>query len=127
MSWLYDAKKNMHVIRVFSAGIFARSPSALSGILKTPRARWRALGVFKIPSGLSGDLSEDPLEKTRITYISCGNVFWNMKIPNKKPNLLLKIVISLQYSIFHIYECLPCDPFFGIFHCIFLYSTEYSM
>ena len=62
-------KKNIHVIRVFSAGIFARSPSALSGILKTPRARWRALGVFKIPSGLRGDLGEDPLEKTRITYV----------------------------------------------------------
>ena len=62
-------KKNMHVILIFSTGIFARSPSALSGIWKTPRARWRALGVFKIPSGLLGDLGEDPLEKTRITYI----------------------------------------------------------
>ena len=69
--WYEVFKKNIHVIRIFSAGIFARSPSALSGILKTPRARCgpsgRALGVFKIPSGLRGDLGEDPLEKTRIT------------------------------------------------------------
>ena len=50
------SQKNMHVIRVFSAGIFARSPSA-------------PLGISKKPLWASGDLGEDPLEKTRITYI----------------------------------------------------------
>ena len=46
----------MHVIRVFSAGIFAISPSAPFGDFK------------KKPLWVSGDLYEDPLEKTRITY-----------------------------------------------------------
>ena len=40
----------MNVIRVFSAGIFARSPLALSRILKTPRVRWRALGLLLVAS-----------------------------------------------------------------------------
>ena len=74
MSWLYDAKKNMNVIRVLFAGIFASSPLALSGILKTPRARWRALGpplrppfvargVFKIPDRAEGYLAKIPAKK----------------------------------------------------------------
>ena len=37
--------------------------------------------------------------------ISCDNVFWNINIPNKKLNLQQEIVISLQYSIFQIYQC----------------------
>ena len=37
--------------------------------------------------------------------LSCGKVFWNINIPNKRLNLLWKILISLQYSIFQIYQC----------------------
>ena len=44
----------MHVIRVFRRGSSPDPPSALSGIWKTPRARWRALGPpLRAPFGAS--------------------------------------------------------------------------
>ena len=87
----------MHVIRVCSADIFAQIPLCPIGDLKNhsgtlpgPRASarvsarlfaphsalcsapWacqRSLGPFSNPLWDSGNLGEDPLEKTRITYV----------------------------------------------------------
>ena len=55
-------KKYMHVIRVLPWGIFVGSPSALSGILKTPRARWQALG----PLGFWGIWAKIPWKKPEL-------------------------------------------------------------
>ena len=64
-------EKNMHVIRVFFFGDLCQIPLSPIGDLKNPSGIADPRG-FSNPLWASGDLGEDPLEKTRITYINHG-------------------------------------------------------
>ena len=67
--WYYVHEKNMHKILVFDRG-FPQIPIARSGILKIPSGSTPCpRGFSKSPPG-SGDLGENPLPKTRISYIN---------------------------------------------------------
>ena len=59
----------MQVIRVLFFGDLRQIPLSPIGDLKNPSGMAGPLG-FSNPLWASGDLGEDPLEKTRITYIN---------------------------------------------------------
>ena len=64
---IFQSKKNMYKIRIFSRWFCPRSPRP-SGIWKSPRARRRALGDFQIPSGLRGSGAKSPWKNPNFIY-----------------------------------------------------------
>ena len=66
----------MQVIRVLFFGDLRRMPLSPIGDLKNPSGMAGPRG-FSNPLWASGDLGEDPLEKTRITTVNFKNVVFN--------------------------------------------------
>ena len=70
-----DMATNMYRRFGFFGGNLRLDPRCPEGILKIPRARRVARGIFKIPDGLRGFVAKIPEQKTRILCIFFSNDF----------------------------------------------------
>ena len=79
-----------------SSGIFARSPSTLSGIWKTPLGPAMPSGIFKSPLGFGGSGRRSPRKNRNNLYKFHKNLNWNFPKFHLK---FLKLFAILKFLV----------------------------